>query len=50
MKREDRANNNILYFKLSYLPEDGMIKIVSKKVSFSRILVQMQQSNRIREE
>ncbi|ECG8591583.1 hypothetical protein FNI11_17865 [Salmonella enterica subsp. salamae] len=46
MKQKDKISNNILYVKFSYLPEDGMIKVGSKTVSFGRILEKMQQSNR----
>ncbi|ECF3575494.1 hypothetical protein V9842_001535 [Salmonella enterica] len=46
MKPKDKTSNNILYVKFSYLPEDGMVKVGSKTVSFGRILEKMQQSNR----
>ncbi|EKJ6037554.1 hypothetical protein PJP40_000214 [Salmonella enterica] len=42
MKPKDKTSNNILYVK----PEDGMVKVGSKTVSFGRILEKMQQSNR----
>lgn len=47
MKHKDKSSNNILYVKFSYLPEDGMVKVGRKTVSFGRILEQMQQSNRL---
>jgi hypothetical protein len=47
MKHKDKTSNNILYVKFSYLPEDGMVKVGRKTVSFGRILEQMQQSNRL---
>ena len=47
MKKKDKTDYNILYVKFSYLPEDGMMKVGSKTVSFGRILKQMQLSNRI---
>lgn len=47
MKQKDKTSNNILYVKFSYLPEDGMVKVGRKTVSFGRILEQMQQSYRI---
>lgn len=46
MKQKDKTSNNMLYVKFSYLPEDGMVKVGSKTVSFGRILEKMQQSNR----
>jgi hypothetical protein len=47
MKHKDKTSSNILYVKFSYLPEDGMVKVGRKTVSFGRILEQMQQSNRL---
>lgn len=47
MKKKDKTDYNILYVKFSYLPEDEMMKVGSKTVSFGRILEQMQLSNRI---
>lgn len=46
MKQKDKTSENKLYVKFSYLPEDGMVKIGRKTVSFGRILEQMQQSIR----
>lgn len=47
MKQKDKTSNNILYVKFSYLPEDGMVKVGSKTVSFGGILEQMQHSSSI---
>ncbi|KOC88444.1 hypothetical protein NG42_16240 [Winslowiella iniecta] len=43
LQENQKEGGQILYVKFSYLPEDGMTKIGSKTISFSKILKIMQQ-------